>query len=143
MSSTNPKRERVIHARVPESLDDEIKRQAHDLGVTVSNLVRDVLSNAIGLVGDIVSDSAQVARAARGEPLKQRPARRRDGGGQVVGWQVAVLNLNAVCDTCNTILPKGTQAAIGIVDDGPRPFRCESCLESIRSPQSSADEPSE
>jgi len=138
--SSNPKRERVIHARVPESLDDEIKRQASDLGVTVSNLVRDVLENAIGLVGAIVSDSAQVARAARGEPLKQRSARRRDGG-QVVGWQVAVLNVNAVCDTCNSILPKGTQAAVGIVDDGPRPFRCEACLALIGSTGSSADKP--
>jgi hypothetical protein len=127
-SSSNPKRERVIHARVPESLDDEIKRKASDLGVTVSNLVRDVLENAIGLVEDIVSDSAQVARAARGEPFKNRSARRHEGGGQVVGWQVALLNVNAVCDTCNRILPKGTQAGIGIVDDGPRPFRCEPCL---------------
>lgn len=131
MSSSNSKRERVIHARVPESLDDEIKRQASDLGVTVSNLVRDVLENAIGLVEGIVSDSAELARAARGEPLKQRSARRREGGGQVVGWQVAILNVNAVCEACNCILPKGTQAGIGIVDEGPRPFRCESCMASI------------
>lgn len=131
-SSSNPRRERVIHARVPESLDDEIKRKASDLGVTVSNLVRDVLENAIGLVEDIVSDSAQVARVARGEPLKERSARRREGGGQVLGWQVALLNVNAVCDTCNAILPKGTQAGIGIVDGGPRPFRCESCLAAVK-----------
>jgi hypothetical protein len=135
MSSSNPKRERVIHARVPESLDDEIKRKANDLGVTVSNLVRDVLENAIGLVEDIVSDSAMVARAARGEPLQGRSARRREGGGQVVGWQVAVLNVNAVCDTCNSVLPKGTQAGIGIVDEGPRPFRCESCLATLKGAQ--------
>jgi predicted DNA-binding protein len=132
-SSSNPKRERVIHARVPESLDDEIKRTASHLGVTVSNLVRDVLENAIGLVEDIVSDSALVARAARGEPLKSGSARRQTGGGQTpVGWQVALLNVNAVCDACNRILPKGTQAAIGIVDDGPRPFRCETCLAAVK-----------
>ncbi len=133
-SSNNPKRERVIHARVPESLDDEIKRKASDLGVTVSNLVRDVLGNAIGLVEDIVSDSAQVARAARGEPLRDRPAR-HEGGGQVLGWQVALLNVNAICDTCNRILPKGTQAGIGIVDDGPRTFRCEPCLADVKADQ--------
>lgn len=131
MTSSNSKRERVIHARIPESLDDEIKRKASDLGVTVSNLVRDVLENAVGLVEAIVSDGAQVARAARGESLKRRSARRHEGGGQVVGWQVAILNVNAVCEACNCILPKGTQAGIGIVDEGPRPFRCESCLASI------------
>lgn len=120
----------MIHTRVPESLDDEIKRKAGNLGVSVSNLVRDVLENTIGLVEDIVSDSTQIARAARGETVRPGRARRQRGeGGVVLGWQVALLNVNAVCDTCNAILPKGTQAAIGIVDDGPRPFRCEACLQ--------------
>lgn len=126
----NARKDRVIHTRVPESLDDEIKRKAGNLGVSVSNLVRDVLENTIGLVEDIVSDSTQIARAARGEPIPPSRTRRpRDAGaGVVLGWQIAVLNVNAVCDSCNAILPKGTQAAIGVVDDGPRPFRCESCL---------------
>lgn len=122
----------MIHTRVPESLDDEIKRKAGNLGVSVSNLVRDVLENTIGLVEDIVSDSTQIARAARGESIRPgRPQRRRDsGGGVVLGWQLALLNVNAVCDSCNAILAKGTQAAIGIVDEGPRPFRCEGCIQS-------------
>lgn len=134
--SGNSRKERVIHTRVPESLDDEIKRKASGLGVTVSNLVRDVLENTIGLVEDIVNDSTQLARAARGEPVQRaRSARRRETStGEVLGWQVAVLNLNAVCDTCNAILPKGTKAAIGIVDGGQRPFRCEACLESLAQP---------
>lgn len=124
----------MIHTRVPESLDDEIKRKAGNLGVSVSNLVRDVLENTIGLVEDIVSDSTQIARAARGEVVHPGRARRhRDGeGGTVLGWQVAVLNVNAVCDACNAILPKGTEAAIGVVDGGPRPFRCAACLETLR-----------
>lgn len=128
--SANPKKDRVIHTRVPESLDDEIKRKAGNLGVSVSNLVRDVLENTIGLVEDIVSDSTRIARAARGEDLGPDRARRGRGAepGPVLGWQVAILNVNAVCDTCNAILPKGTQAAIGIVDGGTRPFRCEECL---------------
>lgn len=124
------RKDRVIHTRVPESLDDEIKRKAANLGISVSNLVHDVLENTIGLVEDIVSDSTQIARAARGEAIRPGRARRQRGeGGVVLGWQVALLNVNAVCDTCNAILPKGTQAAIGIVDDGPRPFRCEACLQ--------------
>jgi hypothetical protein len=134
MTAGNSKKERVIHTRVPESLDDEIKRKASGLGVTVSNLVRDVLENTIGLVEDIVNDSTQLARAARGEPLQRSRSARRgtDAKGEVVGWQVAILNLNAVCDTCNAILPKGTKAGIGIVDGGQRPFRCEACLERLQ-----------
>src|SRR4051812_34307346 len=60
------KKERVIHTRVPPRLEAELKERAADLGVSVSNLVRNVLPHAFGLVGDIVADSAQVARSASG-----------------------------------------------------------------------------
>lgn len=129
------RKERVIHTRVPESLDDEIKRRATDLGLSVSNLVRNVLQHAFGLVEDVVRDSAEVARSARGAATsvtggyRGRPA----GGGEVLGWQLALLNVNAVCDTCNAIIAKGAQAAIGVRDGGgPLPIRCPTCLEALR-----------
>jgi hypothetical protein len=133
----NPKKERVIHTRVPESLDDEIKRRATDLGLSVSNLVRNILQHTFGLVEDIVSDSAEIARTARGAKdaftrgSDASPREERAGGG-VLGWQLALLNVNAVCDTCNAILPKGTRAGIGVVEGGgPIPIRCEKCLEEL------------
>jgi hypothetical protein len=148
--SGNERKERVIHTRVPESLDDEIKRKASDLGLSVSNLVRNVLQNAFGLVGTIVHDSAEIARSARdfgGRATDPSRAARgedpdgdtgADGGsrptprprpGRVLGWQEAVLAVNAVCDSCNAILPRGTRAAIGIVEGGAAvPLRCLACL---------------
>ena len=129
------KKGRVIHTRVPEALDDEIKRRASGLGLSVSNLVRNVLQNTIDLVEDIVHDSTRVAGSARGEPVEpKRSARFRDSeGGRILGWQVAILNVNAACDTCNAILSKGTQAGIGVVEHaGPQLFRCERCLKEIR-----------
>src|SRR3954469_8846904 len=59
------KKERVIHTRVPESLEAELRQKAEDLGISVSNLVRNVLGHAFGLVGDVVADSHAIARAAR------------------------------------------------------------------------------
>ncbi|MGH9886203.1 MAG: hypothetical protein ACREBE_11785, partial [bacterium] len=59
------KKERVIHTRVPESLEAELRQKAQDLGISVSNLVRNVLGHAFGLVGDVVADSQAIARAAR------------------------------------------------------------------------------
>ena len=56
----------MLHTRVPERLEAELKERAADLGVSVSNLVRNVLTHAFGLVGDIVADGAQVARSASG-----------------------------------------------------------------------------
>ncbi|MDX2169367.1 MAG: hypothetical protein SF182_20015 [Deltaproteobacteria bacterium] len=131
------KKERVIHARIPESLDDEVKKRATDLGLSVSNLVRNVLQHAFGLVEDVVHDSAAIARAARdaraavtgGAPS---PRRAEPAAAQVLGWQRAVLNVNALCDRCNAILAKGTQAALGVLDQpGTPPFRCLTCLKEL------------
>lgn len=135
--SANSRKERVIHTRVPESLDDEIKRRATDLGLSVSNLVRNVLQHTFGLVEDIVHDSAEIARSARGarKAVAGRGAPRPAGA--VLGWHLALLNVNAVCDACNAILPKGTRAGVGIVDGGGAiPFRCQSCLEELADGQS-------
>jgi hypothetical protein len=132
-----PKKERVIHARIPESLDDEVKRRATDLGLSVSNLVRNVLQHAFGLVEDVVHDSAAIARAARDAKAAvtgEAPPPRRAAAGapHVLGWQRAVLNVNAVCDRCNAILAKGSQAALGVLDRaGAPPFRCLTCLKEL------------
>lgn len=123
MSSGEPRKERVIHTRVPESLDDEIKAKARRLGVSVSNLVRNVLEHTVELVEDILTDGADLARAAGG----RRDA--RGGEPTVLGWQRALLERNAVCDRCNEILPRGSEAAIGIVAGGEPRFRCIRCLE--------------
>src|ERR1700710_1283466 len=61
------KKERVIHTRVPESLEAELRERASDLGISVSNLVRNVLGHAFGLVGDVAADAHAIARAARGD----------------------------------------------------------------------------
>ncbi len=136
---SNEKKERVIHTRVPESLDDEIKRKASDLGLSVSNLVRNVLQNTFGLIEDIVHDSAEIARSTRGERVTER---RRSADAthapRVLGWQLAILSVNALCESCNAVLAKGTRAGIGIVDGGgPVPFRCQPCLKEL----SDGDEP--
>jgi hypothetical protein len=137
----NEKKEKVIHTRVPESLDDEIKRKATDLGLSVSNLVRNILQHTFGLVEDIVHDSAEIARSARGAkasfggrsaPPDAPPPSPEAPSATVVGWHLSRLNVNAVCDACNTVLPKGSRAGIGIVDGpGPIPFRCQKCLEEL------------
>jgi hypothetical protein len=68
------KEERVIHTRVPESLEAELRKRSQELGMSVSNLVRNVLGHAFGLVGDVVADSHAIARAARGNKAMRRSA---------------------------------------------------------------------
>jgi predicted DNA-binding protein len=117
------KKERVIHTRVPESLEAHLRERAQELGMSVSNLVRNVIGHAFGLVGDVAADSHAIARAARGEAKKAAPSAATID--DVIGWQTVVLNKNAVCAKCNAILPKGKDAAIGA---GTTIVICTACL---------------
>src|SRR5215470_15052625 len=117
-------KERVIHTRVPESLEAELRQRAEDLGISVSNLVRNVLGHAFGLVGGVVADSQAVARAVRGEKSATPPA-----VDDVLGWQPIVLGKNAVCARCNALLPRGSDAATAI---GTAAVICTKCLEEVR-----------
>jgi hypothetical protein len=124
VSDDAEKKERVIHTRVPESLETELRKRAGDLGISVSNLVRNVLGHAFGLVGDVVADSHAIARAARGE---------RHPAADVIAWQPIVMAKNAVCAQCNAMLPKGSHGAIGITERGSTgPMICTPCMESAR-----------
>lgn len=143
--SNDEKKEKVLHTRIPESLDEEIRGHASQLGVSVSNLVRNILQNAFGLVGDIVADTTSIAQSTRAVTRTAPPAAAppAPGPGQIIGWQEALLNLNAVCDRCNAILPRGTRAAIALFDvPGARVFRCLSCLgEELSHGSGAVDEP--
>ena len=125
------RKERVLHTRVPDSLDRQLKRRARGLGMSVSTVVRHVLLNTFGLVEAIVTDGTNVALALAGQDTIP-PGERGPAPGGVLGWQEAVLNLNAVCAHCNAILRKGTRAAIGVRDGpGPRAIICQRCLRGV------------
>jgi hypothetical protein len=138
------RKERVLHTRVPDSLDRHIKRRARSLGMSASTVVRNVLLTTFGLVEDIVNDSADIALAVTGHrPDSARPrARGHDrtdgaaGDGAVLAWQRATLARNAVCGACNAILHKGDAAAIAIRDDGGAGgVICPACLRNIERPR--------
>ena len=128
------KKERVLHTRIPERLEEDLKAHARSLGISVSNLVRNVLSNTLEMVDDIVKDSRDVVdqvrpRANRTRHNATRPA---PEPAAIVGWQPLVLNLNALCEDCNAILPRGSSAHLAVWDgDGPRVVRCQSCISRI------------
>ncbi len=125
------RKERVIHTRVPESLEAQLRQRAGDLGISVSNLVRNVLGHAFGLVGDVVADSQKVARAARGETRPEGAAAPTIE--DVLGWQPIVLGKNALCSRCNGLLARGTDAATGVTETGgTRIVICQPCVQELR-----------
>lgn len=124
-------KDRVIHTRVPESLEAELRERAHELGMSVSNLVRNVLGHAFGLVGDVAADAHAIARAAKGEkkPVVTPPPAPATSIDDVLGWQPIVLGKNALCARCNAILPRGEDAAVGV---GTQLVVCPGCLKELR-----------
>jgi hypothetical protein len=145
MPTDEERQERVLHARISESLERELKDRARLLGMSVSNIVRNVLASSFGLVEEIVSDSADIARAVAGEHATPRAGtsrRERAPVGEamrepavvprepavVLGWQDVRLALNAVCADCNAILPRGVAAAIAVYGrPGPQTILCPTC----------------
>lgn len=128
------KKERVIHTRVPESLEAHLRQRAEELGVSVSNLVRNVLNRTFGLVDGVVADSHAVAKAARGGAPRRAPSSAPASSiDDVLGWQPLVLGKNAVCARCNALLPKGSDAATGVTESGDTRFViCNDCVDQLR-----------
>ena len=129
-------KDRVLQARIPEQLDDELRDRAEQLGLSVSTIVRNVLLNTFDLVEGVVIDSSHIARALTGRDTAS-PA--PDTEDTVIGWQELILNKNGVCEACNVILPVGERAAIA-VPTGPRAaLLCMECLAAL--PSSSNESP--
>ena len=138
------KKEKVIQTRITDNLYSKINKEANTLGVSVSNLVRNVLFNAFDLVEDIVTDGKDIAKTAQRnaysilglnkelQPFPDQQPFPQTSQPVILGWQEAILNLNAICSECNEILPKGTKASIAIMEgQGQRPIICKKCLDQL------------
>ena len=123
--------ERWLHARIPEALEDALKREARRRRWPVSTLVRDVLEGALDMVEHIVDDGVEIARRAGAAPRARRETR-LDG---VYGWQELILARPAACVGCRTPLRAGDAAYRGLTDEpGPPLFSCRSCIKRKEQP---------
>ena len=123
-------KDRVLQARIPEQLDEELRTRAEQLGLSVSTIVRNVLLHTFDLVEGVVTDSSQIARA-----LTSRDAAPSvpDTEPAVIGWQEVILNRNGVCEQCNAILPVGQPAAMGVPTGSRATLLCLECLSALSS----------
>ena len=142
-------KDRVLQARIPEDLDEELRDRAEQLGISVSTVVRNVLLHTFDLVEGVVSDSAQIARAIQGResrpatpslPAPESADADADADIAVIGWQEAILNRNGVCEQCNTILTKGETAAVGVPVQARPVLLCLACLGNLTSTDTAGDE---
>lgn len=129
-------KDRVLQARIPEQLDEELRDRAEHLGLSVSTIVRNILLHTFDLVEGVVTDSSQIARALTGWDAAPTDPETESA---VIGWQEAILNRNGVCDECNVILPLGQRAAIGVPTGTRTSLLCLECLGALSSSADDSD----
>jgi hypothetical protein len=123
MGRVHGPKERWLHTRISETLEDALKREARRRRQPVSLLVRNVLEGALDLVEDIVETGIAVSQAARGASRSRRPL------DDVYGWQELILNRAVVCARCDSPLAAGGQAWRGLREGPGRPvFLCHACV---------------
>lgn len=71
-STARPRKERVLHTRIPEVLETELKHLATSLRVPVSNLVRTILEDAIGAAELVGRAAEQELRGAADRLARNR-----------------------------------------------------------------------
>jgi hypothetical protein len=139
-SAERPKKERVIHTRVPAVLEAELKRFADNLRVPVSNLVRTILEDAVA-VADRASDKVEqrlisAAHQIHGEREKVRRTFERDPLDGVYAFQALVINNSNECAKCKVDLAAGDEVHLALTDKpGPRAFVCSQCLPGKSNPK--------
>jgi hypothetical protein len=128
-----PKKERVLHTRIPAVLEAELKAAARSLRIPVSNLVRTILEDAVAIadrasekVEDRLSRAAKTVHDERGR-LRDKVKRPPLEG--VVAYQPVVMAAEGECAKCGAELEEGNEAGLAVttVPGAPR-FVCDDCL---------------
>lgn len=131
---SEPKKERVLHTRIPAVLEGELKAAARALRVPVSNLVRTILEDAVSIadraserVEDRLSKAAKTVHDERGR-LRSK-VERKPNLDDVVAYQPVVMARAGDCAKCGAALAEGDKAglAVGETPSAPR-FVCAACM---------------
>ncbi len=140
---SKPRKEKVLHTRVPAVLEEELKRLAAALRVPVSNVVRTILEDAVDTV-DVVGGMAEdqlhnvadrlgrrrgrMRRDPMAAPVEDRAAPGPPLAG-VVGYQHMLLARGGQCTLCGREMSPGEAAWLGVRETpGPRVLIDAACL---------------
>jgi hypothetical protein len=132
----SPRKERVLHTRVPAVLERELKRFADNLRIPVSNLVRAILEDAVSAAdAATLGVEARLKRAAEQLEQERKKLKKRvlpDQLDKVFAFQTVLLAQPAACADCGKELARGAVAHLGLTDPpapgGERIFVCDGCL---------------
>lgn len=148
------RKDRVLHTRVPEELEDALQKKAVAMRIPVSNLIRNILEDAFQFVENVVADGFSITDTIRKDAisiaettktgfsaLKQpRKAKEKTSPdkkkldsvlSQVYGWQEIVLNKNGACFVCVKDIKKGSKTMLSAGGVTPQIFLCRRCFSKV------------
>ena len=129
------KKGRVLHTRVPEVLERELKRFADNLRIPVSNLVRTILEDAVNAADAATGNVERRLKDAASQLGHERERIKRrmtpDPLASVFAFQPVKLARASLCAKCDRKLAAGASAHLGLSDEADprsRVFVCDDCL---------------
>ena len=132
-SDDKPKKERVLHTRIPAVLEAELKAAAEALKLPVSNLVRTILEDAVAAAdratGQVEAGLKHAARSVHKERERLRKVTETDPLRDVVAYQQILVAAEGACARCGAALAPGDGAYLGVTAGiGPKIFVCQQCV---------------
>jgi hypothetical protein len=149
---SNQRKDRIVQARVNESLDERLKEEAARRRLPVSQLIRNLLEDTFSLVGNVVDNVDTIARDAvdlgrqagddAARLMRNAQSNRPDAPvnddvdedaiAHVFAWQGVVSNTAQSCARCGRGIARGDEAFVGLTDQkGPRAWICGVCREQL------------
>lgn len=133
-SDAEPKKERVLHTRIPAVLEAELKSAARSLRVPVSNLVRAILEDAVAIAdratGKVEDRLTRAAKSMHDERSRMRErVAKPDPLKDVAAYQPVTMAADGECAKCGGKLEEGDSASLAITArPGPPRFVCSDCI---------------
>lgn len=145
------RKDKVLHTRVPEELEDALQRKAVAMRIPVSNLIRNILEDAFQFVENVVADGLSITDTIRKDAIsiaettktgfsalkqarkakeKTLPDKTKLNAvlSQIYGWQEIVLNKNSACFSCGKEIKKNAKAKMSAGGVNPPVFLCRKCF---------------
>lgn len=122
MSVAEKRKQEYLGARVPKALREKILLKAEALGIPVSILIRNILTEYIENIGaEKLTQEKVVNRTDLAEEAKKNLF------DEVIGWEKLTLNKEVVCSCCTKQMNKGDEVVFGVVPGKSHVILCELC----------------
>jgi len=123
MSIAAKRKQEYLGARVPKALREKILHQAELLGIPVSILIRNILTEYVDNLGGESLPEGET-NAVLDEAGSSDQQKKFD---EVIGWEKLLLNKEVVCMGCAKHLKKGDEVVFGLVPGQSHVILCERC----------------